>query len=352
LAEVWLDPTPSRPRHDTLLRPDHHQDEPAGRESTAIRINFSRAERERFAWRPTGDAIGVSGGEPSTPDLGCAARDLPSPRDTPPHVHPYRHFVEAVSIFQDIIPFCLYTVKDYEIIGQIKIAFARLGFWDDRGDRTMCAKSGLILLAAALIVSITGSSAQSSYIDYTYTTTLTLISGTDTAGLSGATVTVNALFSTTDVYVERFMIPAVVADLGTTYTISGSSNAGNNGTFGLQSMAFYPTFAGLFTEPQGSDPVASLAVGGSLTFLLNTTASTHGAGVAVGDTISLLDFAPATSLGANWFTTDGAYSQSVTSVSVALIGPSVPEPSSLALCGIAGISGLAFARLRRIRAAA
>jgi hypothetical protein len=202
------------------------------------------------------------------------------------------------------------------------------------------------LAATALIVALTRT-ADAGYIDYTYTTTLTLVSGTDSAGLGGAKIVVDAKVDTNAVYIDRFGYPAVVANSGATSTISGSSIAANDGTFALPQLAFYATFAGLFLDPDGIPPTLTLPVGGTLDPNLSTISTAHGGAVVIGDTVNILDFAPARSQGLFWEGSNGVYAQVNPTVSAALVNAAVPEPSSLALCGIAGLSGLGYAWRRR-----
>jgi hypothetical protein len=208
------------------------------------------------------------------------------------------------------------------------------------------------LAATALIVALTGT-ADAGFIDYTYTTTLTLVpgTGTDSAGLVGAKIVIDAKFDTNAVYIDRFGNPAVVANSGATTTISGSSIAANNGTFALPQLAFYATFAGLFGDPDGFPPTLTLPVGGTLDPNLSTISTAHGGSVVLGDKVNILDFAPARSAGLFWEGSNGVYAQVNPTVSAALVDAAVPEPSSFALTSIAGLSGLGYAWRRRKRTA-
>jgi hypothetical protein len=207
------------------------------------------------------------------------------------------------------------------------------------------------LAATALIVALTRT-ADAGFIDYTYTTTLTLASGTDSAGLGGAKIVIDAKFDTNAVYIDSLGYPAVLANSGATSTISGSSIAANNGTFALPQLAFFATFAGLFLYPDGIPPTLTLPVGGTLDPNLNTISTPHGGAVVVGDTVNILDFAPARSAGQFWDGSDGVvYAQVNPTVSASLVNAVVPEPSSFALCVIAGVIGLAGARGLRDRMA-
>ena len=150
----------------------------------------------------------------------------------------------------------------------------------------------------------------------------------------------------TAVYTNRFGYPAVVLNNDATLTITGSSISANNTTIALPQLAFYPSFAGLFTDPGGNANVSTLPSGGSITLQINTVATTHGAAARVGDTVSLADFAPATSALEPLSGSDGTtYNQVNTSIRAAL--SPVPEPSSFVLRALAGLSGLIVSRSRR-----
>jgi hypothetical protein len=207
------------------------------------------------------------------------------------------------------------------------------------------------LAATALIVAL-ARTADAGFIDYTYTTTLALALGTDSAGLVGAKIVIDARFDTNAVYIDSFGDPAVLANGGATSTISGSSIAANNGTFALPQLAFYATFAGLFLDPDGIPPTLTLPVGGTLDPNLTTISTVHGGSVVVGDTVNILDFAPARfpTPAPFWQGSDGVfYAQVNPTVSAVLVNAGVPEPSSFALTGIAGLIGLGIAWRRRRR---
>jgi hypothetical protein len=133
-----------------------------------------------------------------------------------------------------------------------------------------------------------------------------------------------------------------------TATISGSSIPSNDGMFALSPLAFYPTFAGLFGEPSGLDLTLSLPVGGTLELQVNTNPSVHGSGVKVGDTVNILDFAPATSKGLTFPGSNAEYNQVNPTVTATL--SAVPEPSSAVLASIGALAtGLAYGWSRHPR---
>lgn len=213
--------------------------------------------------------------------------------------------------------------------------------------RMMCR-----ILAAVAVLGLTvglAGKASAGTILYTYTTTLSLASGTNSSGLNGAKAEIDVSVDTNTVYVSRFGFPAAIANSGATITISGDSIAINNGTFALPQLAFYATFAGMFTEPGGVDPSLTLPSGNLLFASTFTNPTAHGSVASVGDTVNLLDFVPATTNSTNW-TVDGTstYSQSNTTITAALADPSdVPEIdpgsalSAIALlgCGASILSG-------------
>ena len=194
-----------------------------------------------------------------------------------------------------------------------------------------------VFAALALLAGMAGR-ADASTILYDYQTTLSLASGTDALGLNGALLTIQDDVSSSAVYITRFGYQAVVMNNDATITISGSSDAANNGTFSLPQLAFYPTFAGLFTDPAGVDPTLTLSVGGTLTLALNTNETATGATEVAGNTVNIADFGPATSQNIQFSGSNGAlYNQTNTTVTAS--GSSVPEPASLGLV-LAGLVGL------------
>jgi MYXO-CTERM domain-containing protein len=137
-----------------------------------------------------------------------------------------------------------------------------------------------------------------------------------------------------------------------TVTITGATSAsGNNGTYTLPQTAFFPRFAGLFAV-NGSFLSVSLSTGGQLQLDMETIPTAHGSGVQAGDTVNVLDFAPATSHNFPFqagIVAATTYNQT-TSITATQVS-SAPEPASLTLLatGVIGLLGYAW---RRRRAAA
>lgn len=182
-------------------------------------------------------------------------------------------------------------------------------------------------------------SASANSLIYNYTTTLSLQAGPDILGLDGALLSITVDVDSGAVYIDRFGYPSVIMNNDATLTISGSSIPSNNGTFAFPQLAFYPSFAGLFTDPAGADPVVSLPVGGSLTFALNSNATLTGSSALVGNTIDILDFGPATSRDSEFGGDSAQYGETNTNITVSMTS-ATPEPGSLALVlsSLAGLS--------------
>jgi hypothetical protein len=188
--------------------------------------------------------------------------------------------------------------------------------------------------------------ADASTITYEYQTTLSLASGTDALGLNGAFLNIQVDVDSSALYVNRFGLPAVIMNNDATVTVSGSSNASNNGTFALPQLAFYASFAGLFADPAGAAATVTLPVGGTLTLQVNTFATATGAAEAIGNTVNILDFAPATSEDLQFGASNGDVYSQINPIVIATT--LTPEPASVTLV-LASLVGLGFMRRSRIR---
>ena len=204
-------------------------------------------------------------------------------------------------------------------------------------------------LAAAVVVLCAAPAARADIL-YSYNTTLDVRSGPDTALLDGATANISFEVPNGSVYVDRFGRPAVPV-VDPLITIVGSGVAANNGTFALVSTAFYPVFAGFFTEPGGNQIDFSLPSGGTLTVRGNTVATASGSAAVVGGMPVAADFGPTTSApGLTWFLNDGTNYDLVGTVVTATGSiAAVPEPGTLALL-LAGTVGAGAGTLRRRKA--
>lgn len=203
----------------------------------------------------------------------------------------------------------------------------------------------LSVLATLGVVAAMAGRADAATIFYDYTTNLSLASGGDALGLDGATVDVQVDVDSSAVYTNRFGYPAVVMNNDATVTISGASIGANDGTFALSQLAFYPSFAGLFTDPAGGWALVTLPVGGTLTLQINTNATGSGGAEIIGNTVQLSDFGPATSQNIQLPGSDGSlYNQNNTSVTATLS----PEPATLGLM-FASFCGLGLLRRLKVR---
>jgi hypothetical protein len=201
------------------------------------------------------------------------------------------------------------------------------------------------VLSALGVVAAMAGRADAATIFYDYATTLSLASGPDALGLNGATVDVQVDVDSSAVYITRYGLPAVIMNNDATVTISGASVGANDGTFALSQLAFYPSFAGLFTDPAANWAMVTLPVGGTLTLELNTNATGTGGAEIAGNTVQLSDFGPATSQNLQLPGSDGSvYNQNNTSVTATL----APEPATLGLV-FASFCGLGLLRRLKIR---
>lgn len=152
-------------------------------------------------------------------------------------------------------------------------------------------KTVAMLVAAGALAGV----AQADIIVYTMSGQLRA-NGGDSAGVSGAIMTMVCHYDDTGVYTDGFGFPKVNAISGTpAMTMSGAPNGANNTTVGfLSDLAFYATFAGTFTDPAGGHTEFITGSGALMQFTANTSPAAGAGDVFIGGPVELDDFAPAT----------------------------------------------------------
>jgi hypothetical protein len=205
-------------------------------------------------------------------------------------------------------------------------------------------------LAALCLMAGMAGRADATTILYDYKTNLSLSSGSDVFGLVGALLDIKVDVSSTAHYITHGALPLVVMNNDATITISGSSIPSNNGTFALPQLAFYPTYAGLYTDPAGAAPSVTLPVGGTLNFSLKTNPTAQGSSEFIGQPVNILDFAPATSATQQFNESTGSafYNQVNPTMTASSVTASVPEPASVSLVAIS-LGALGLLRRRQTR---
>lgn len=193
------------------------------------------------------------------------------------------------------------------------------------------------LIAAA---GLAAGAAQAQTITYSLSGTLINNGGGDADGLDGATFTYTADFDASGVYIDSFGLPAVVANGGTpTVTISGSSDGANNTSVGMTTgMAFYPTFAGSFSHPDGLQSNFIAGNGSLFEWGGNTSPATGSGNAFIGGAIELDDFAVGATYTANYIinlATGASYEFGNVRIDAV-----IPAPASLALLGLGGIAAV------------
>ena len=180
---------------------------------------------------------------------------------------------------------------------------------------------------------------------YTYDAQLATDSGPDTSGLGGATAIVTFDVNTPAVYVDRSSFAAIPASNGQV-VISGATVAGNNGTYSLGALAFYPTFAGFFDDPIANTASVLLPDGNTLYLQGNTSPTPGSSNATIGSAVQLNDFVPAKST-AQWNAPDGTFYD----VNASITATAVPEPASLSIMVAGLLAGGAICRRKKARKA-
>lgn len=165
---------------------------------------------------------------------------------------------------------------------------------------------------------------------------LALMFGSDTAGIDGDRFTMTATFDGSGTWGEAFGLPRAVS-MTSGLSIGGSAVGFN------ETLAFYPTFAGAFSDPDGQHLTFTVGAS-SMTFFGNMVPAPGAADAIIGGAIELDDFEGAQYVGANGVTgvfdnlTGAEYTLNNVTFTV------VPAPAAAA---VIGFGGLLAARRRR-----
>lgn len=172
--------------------------------------------------------------------------------------------------------------------------------------------------------------AQAQNIDVTLTGTLDLTSGVDLAGLDGASFVMTASFDSNGTWQDLFGLPS--ADATSQGLSVGGSAIGFN-----ENLAYFPTFAGAFSTPDGNH--LTFNSGGSLLQFFGNVNPAPGSGDAfVGGSIELDDFDGATYVGTGGSTSVTDLTSGTTyTLSNAVFTAVIPAPAGVALLGLGGL---------------
>lgn len=203
------------------------------------------------------------------------------------------------------------------------------------------------LLAVVALCGVAGVAAADPLM-YEISGTIGLTGGSDDQGLNGASFRLLAQFDTDDLYISSFGFAAVVQSAQrSSVTINGSSIGANNTTTDMnEDSAFYPTFAGIFSHPDGLQHTFNTGSGVLFEFVGNTTPTAGSANAFVGTNVELDDFIAA-SYGGTFGATalvDLSTFTTYTLDNAVIRAWVVPAPSSAALLGL---GALAAGRRRR-----
>ncbi len=191
-------------------------------------------------------------------------------------------------------------------------------------------------LAVLALVGMAGA-AHGDIIVYTVSGTLSA-NGGDAAGLNGASISGVAHYDDEDTYTDRFGLASAGAMGGTPMvTISGAPDGANNTTTPYATdLAFFPTFAGTFTDPDGQHTEFTSGNGTPFQWTMNTSPSAGSGNAVIGGAVELDDFAPATLTGLPGLTNLNN-GETYAIINSRITAEFIPAPGTLALLGLGGL---------------
>jgi hypothetical protein len=203
--------------------------------------------------------------------------------------------------------------------------------------RTMMRSATLVALTMASVAAL-GGRTDAGFI--TYTETVIASGSLNGTAFTNASLTISATANTTQ----------IISGGGGFFSVIPTSNSFT--ITGVGSGSFTSSIFDVFVNQTFSSPSAAAGFGGdggaSILDTFNSAFSTYALATAIGP-ISGSSFINS---GSSFATTAGGFVLTSTTgnVSFTATPAGVPEPSSLAMCGVAGMIGLVVARMRRKRA--